>query len=83
VLSKIEILSVNINEAQTALPRLIARIEASEKIISTHGDLSVARPEPIAAPVDLRKPGRLKGLIGIDDRFFEPLPDEELKAWEG
>jgi len=27
-----------------------------------------------------RKPGLLKGQLG--DAFFEPLPEEELKAWE-
>ena len=27
-----------------------------------------------------RKPGLLKGKLG--DAFFEPLPEEELKAWE-
>lgn len=28
-----------------------------------------------------RKPGLLRGLIEGD--FFEPLPEEELDAWEG
>jgi hypothetical protein len=27
-----------------------------------------------------RKPGLLKGQLG--DAFFEPLPEDELKAWE-
>jgi len=25
----------------------------------------------------------LKGKIKFDESFFEPLPDEELKRWEG
>jgi hypothetical protein len=29
-----------------------------------------------------RQPGRLKGLIDTS-AFFDPLPDEELNAWEG
>ena len=28
-------------------------------------------------------PGVLKGLIHIDDSFFDPLPEEELRLWEG
>jgi hypothetical protein len=28
-------------------------------------------------------PGRLKGKIALTDAFFEPLPEEELAAWEG
>jgi antitoxin (DNA-binding transcriptional repressor) of toxin-antitoxin stability system len=74
---------ININEAQTALPRLIARVEADEEIIITRGSLPVAWLSPIAAPEGPRTPGRLKGAINIDDRFFEPLSDDELKAWEG
>jgi antitoxin (DNA-binding transcriptional repressor) of toxin-antitoxin stability system len=30
-----------------------------------------------------RSPGRFAGQIIVADRFFEPLPDEELAAWEG
>lgn len=30
-----------------------------------------------------RKFGGLKGLIKIGPEFFEPLPEEELKLWEG
>ncbi|MEI9851341.1 MAG: hypothetical protein WDN24_11430 [Sphingomonas sp.] len=34
-------------------------------------------------PKPPRTPGRLKGLIHVPDSFFDPLPDEELDAWEG
>jgi hypothetical protein len=34
-----------------------------------------------AAPFASRQPGRLAGLIHTT-RFFEPLPEEELQAWE-
>ena len=30
-----------------------------------------------------REFGSMKGLIEIDDSFFDPLPPEELAAWEG
>ena len=29
-----------------------------------------------------REPGSWKGLISIDDSFFDPLPEDELAAWE-
>ena len=30
-----------------------------------------------------RQSGQLKGMFKVDDdAFFEPLPEEELKAWE-
>ncbi len=30
-----------------------------------------------------RLPGSLKGLIKWDDRFNDPLPDDELRLWNG
>lgn len=30
-----------------------------------------------------RKPGALKGMVSLPDSFFDPLPEEELQAWEG
>jgi prevent-host-death family protein len=75
--------SVKIHKAKTELSRLIARVEAGEEIVITRGDLPVARLAPIKPASGVRTPGRLKGLITLDDRFFEPLPDDELKAWDG
>ncbi len=34
-------------------------------------------------PKGKRQPGALKGKIKITDAFFEPLPEDELKLWEG
>jgi hypothetical protein len=30
-----------------------------------------------------RTPGTLRGLVAVDERFFEPLPEKELAAWNG
>lgn len=30
-----------------------------------------------------RTPGGLKGMFTLPDSFFDPLPEEELQAWEG
>ena len=29
------------------------------------------------------KPGQLKGMGKFDESFFDPLPEEELRLWEG
>lgn len=34
-------------------------------------------------PVVERRFGTLKGKIKLDDSFFDPLPEAELRAWEG
>ena len=36
-----------------------------------------------AAAAKPRKPGALRGMFAVPDSFFEPLPEEELQAWEG
>jgi hypothetical protein len=35
----------------------------------------------LRAEAGARKPGRLAGKI--EEAFFEPLPEQELDAWEG
>ena len=36
---------------------------------------------PLANDAAKRQPGRLAGRM--DDAFFDPLPEAELRAWEG
>ncbi|MDD9990644.1 MAG: type II toxin-antitoxin system Phd/YefM family antitoxin [Rhodospirillales bacterium] len=73
---------VNVHEAKTQLSRLLARVESGEEVVIAR------RGEPVARLVackqrKVRRPGRLKGKIVIPDDFFDPLPEEELKLWEG
>lgn len=69
----------NVHEAKTQLSKLLDRAHAGEEIIIAKGGKPYARLVPLEAPKD-RKPGLLKGKL--DPRFFEPLPNEELDAWE-
>ena len=74
------------HQAKTELSKLVARAEAGEEIVLLRGDKPVARivkvDEPAKPP---RKPGALAHLRGKipDSFFFDPLPEEELRAWEG
>ncbi len=38
---------------------------------------------PPKTPGPRRVPGRLKGIVAWDDRFNDPLPDDELRLWNG
>ena len=70
--------------AAAQLPKLIARAEAGEEIIIARGTKPVAMIVSIQAKSKgKRQFGRLKGLVKIGPEFFEPLPEEELKLWEG
>ncbi|HTQ34204.1 MAG TPA: type II toxin-antitoxin system Phd/YefM family antitoxin [Stellaceae bacterium] len=73
---------VTIHAAKTHLSRLIARAEAGEEIIIARGRKPVAKLVPIEAPKPRRVAGRLKGQVSIGPEFFEPLPPEELDAWD-
>ena len=74
--------TVNVHEAKTHLSRLLARVEAGEEIVIARNGKPAARLVA-CTPRGKRRPGTLKGKIEIDDSFFDPLPEEELAAWEG
>lgn len=74
--------TVNVHEAKTQLSRLLAQAEAGEDVVIAR------RGEPVARlvackPKGRRQPDVLKGKVVVPDSFFEPLPEEELRRWEG
>ena len=71
--------TVNIHEAKTHLSRLLERAHAGEEIVIAKNGKPYARLTPLAEP-EVRKPGLLRGKV--EDAFFEPLPEDELRAWE-
>lgn len=71
--------TVSVADAKARLSRLLDAAAAGEEIvIARHG-----KPLARLVPIDQgpRRPGALAGKIKFDERFFEPLPDEELDAW--
>ncbi len=71
---------VNVHEAKTHLSKLLERVYAGEEIIIAKSGKPYARLLPLS-PAAPRQPGLLVG--HVDDAFFDPLPEEELLAWEG
>ena len=74
--------TVNVHEAKTNLSKLLAQVEAGEEIIIARNGKPVARLVKVK-PQGKRQPGLLKGKYVIPDSFFDPLPEEELRLWEG
>ncbi|MER3482299.1 MAG: type II toxin-antitoxin system prevent-host-death family antitoxin [Meiothermus sp.] len=70
---------VNVHEAKTHLSSLLERVRAGEEIILAKNGEPYARLMPLEKPKK-RKLGFMKGKV--DESFFEPLPEEELEAWE-
>ena len=73
---------VTVHEAKTNLSRLLQKASAGEEIIISRGAKPVARLVPIGEIKGQRQPGALKGKLLVGREFFEPLPVEELSAWE-
>jgi prevent-host-death family protein len=73
---------ISIHAAKTHLSRLIARAEAGEEIVIARGNKPVVKLVSIEPPKPRRVAGRLKGQVSIGPEFFEPLPPEELDAWD-
>ena len=74
--------TVNVHEAKTNLSKLLARVEAGEEVVIAR------RGKPVALLVKCKPKGKpqfgsWKGKIKVPDSFFDPLPEEELKLWEG
>ena len=81
--------TITLEKAQQDLPALIERALAGEDIVIATNDRKV-RLAAVAPPPEFdeatarrRGYGLLKGQFEVTDAFFDPLPDEELNAWEG
>ena len=73
---------VNVHQAKTQLSRLLAQVEAGEEVVIAR------RGEPVARlvrckPGGKRKFGAMRSKLVVPGSFFDPLPEAELRAWEG
>jgi antitoxin (DNA-binding transcriptional repressor) of toxin-antitoxin stability system len=73
---------VTIHIAKTSLSRLLARVEAGKEIALARGKQPIAKIVPYHPTALKRQFGALRGIVSVGPEFFEPLPDEELAAWE-
>jgi prevent-host-death family protein len=76
-----------VHAAKTNLSKLIERAEAGEEVVIARGKKPVVRLIPVGVPTHVlrrRAFGVLKSKLKLPDSFFfEALPEEELKRWEG
>ena len=71
--------TVNVRHAKAHLSRLLERVAAGEEVVIARAGKPVARLVPVE-PEEPRKPGLAKGRL--TEAFFEPLPADELDAWQ-
>lgn len=79
--------TATIFEAKTNLSDLVRRVQQGEEVIITSGRehkpvarLVAVEPAPSRAS---RRIGFLAGKGGTGPEFFDPLPEEELRLWNG
>lgn len=73
-------LVVNVHDAKTHFSRLLEQAHGGQEIVLAKAGKPYARLMPLAPETGHRQPGRLAGRV--DDAFFDPLPEEELQAWQ-
>ncbi len=72
---------VNVHDAKTNFSKLLDQAHAGQEIILAKAGKPYARMMPLAVEPAKRQRGRLRGVIN-DKKFFAPLGDAELAAWE-
>ncbi|NYI45132.1 prevent-host-death family protein [Nocardioides aromaticivorans] len=71
--------TVNVQDAKTRLSELLKSVEAGESVIIARAGKPIAELRPLQR-VDLVYGGYD---VEVDERFFAPLPEAEIAAWEG
>lgn len=71
--------TINVQEAKTRLSELLKRVEAGEDVVIARAGRPIAELRPVQR-VDLVYGGFD---VQVSDDFFDPLPEDELAAWEG
>ena len=77
-------LKVNVQDAKTHLSRYLDAVEKGEVVILCRHNKPIAELSPIQN-IETKEPRKF-GLwagFGVSKAFFEPLPDELLKAFNG
>ena len=73
---------IKVHEAKTNLSKLIEQACHGEEVIIARGATPVVRVVAIGKAQGRREQGVLRGKLRVGPEFFEPLPPEELAAWE-
>lgn len=71
--------TVKVQDAKTHLSALLASVERGEEYVIARGDRPVARLVPLV-DTDERELGFVP--YQLPATFFDPLPGDELAAWE-
>ena len=75
---------LNIHEAKTHLSRYLSMIKKGETILLCKRNEPIAEIRPLQSRRSEKRPvGLAKGQLTVPPEFFEPLPEEILRAFQG
>lgn len=74
---------VNMREAKANLSRYVAELKPGESLILCKRNKPVAEIRSLRREKRVPRMGWAKGEFVVPESFFEPLPDELLKAFNG
>lgn len=74
--------TISLDQAQETLPDLIKRARDGEEIVIMVDGRQVLL-SVVPRGKSHRGRGSFKGQLIVGPEFFEPLPEDELKAWDG
>jgi len=73
---------VTIEEMAASLSKLIDAVKDGQQVVIVDQNVPFAALHPVHLKRAKREFGALKGQFHVGPEFFEPLPDDELAAWE-
>lgn len=73
---------VTMHDAKTNLSRIVEEARGGAEIVIARGKVPLVRLVPIDQPPVKREFGAMRGRFEVPGQFFEPLPAEELEAWD-
>ncbi len=75
---------LNIHEAKTHLSKYLARLKKGEVIILCRRNVPIAEIRPLQNQAKQQRPiGLARGRFEVPPEFYEPLPEELQRAWNG
>lgn len=77
-------IKLNIHEAKTHLSKYLAKLKAGDRIVLCKHNHPIAEITPLPHVLGRPRPiGLAKGRFTVPRSFFEPLPEDTLRAFEG
>ena len=76
-------IKANIAEAKARLSSYLECVERGETVVLCRRNVPIAEIRPLPKPPAKQRPTGIDRGMKVPDSFFEPLPDEILRAFTG